>query len=62
MSRKFDRTLQINSKVREILSEPATLFYLTSRLIRRRPSYVPKWLWKLLLLIVLAPSTREPLK
>jgi hypothetical protein len=59
MSRKFDRTLQINKKAMTILEDPATISYLASKLIRRRPGYFPKILWKALLFIVLAPETRK---
>jgi hypothetical protein len=59
LSRKFDRTLQINKKVVEILEDPNTMHYLSRKLIRRKPKLMPWFLWKGLLLIVLAPSTRE---
>lgn len=59
MSRKFDRTMQVNQKVVEILEDPNTMHYLARKLIRRKPKFMPMFLWKGLLLIVLAPSTRE---
>jgi len=59
MSRKFDRTLNINKKVVEILEDPNTMYYLSRKLIRRKPKYMPRLVWKGLLLIVLAPSTRK---
>jgi hypothetical protein len=59
MSHKFDRTLRINQKVVEILEDPVTIHYLSRKLIRRKPKYLPRLLWKLLLLIVLAPATRS---
>jgi hypothetical protein len=37
MSRKFDRQLQINRKALQIIEDPATLHYLGSQLIRRKP-------------------------
>jgi len=60
MSRRFDRKLQVSRQVTEILNEPATIAYLSNRLIRRRPKYCPKPLWKILLSIVLAPPPKEP--
>jgi hypothetical protein len=59
MSRKFNRTLQINQKVLDILEDPATLRYLGTKLIRRRPRYWPRFIWKFFLFVVLAPSKRE---
>ena len=59
MSRKFDRQLNINRKVVEILEDPNTMHYLARKLIRRKPKLMPMFLWKGLLLIVLAPSTRQ---
>jgi len=59
MSRRFDRTLQINQKVVEILEDPNTMHFLARKLIRRKPKLMPWFLWKGLLLIVLAPSARE---
>lgn len=59
MSRKHDRTLMVNQKVVEILEDPNTMHYLARKLIRRKPKLMPMLLWKGLLLIVLAPSTRE---
>lgn len=59
MSRKFDRTLKINQRVVEILEDPNTMHYLSRKLIRRKPRFMPRLLWKGLLLVVLAPSTRE---
>jgi hypothetical protein len=59
MSRKFDRTITINKKVRDILEDPATLHYLGSKLIRRKPRLMPRFVWKLFLYVVLAPSTRK---
>jgi len=59
MSRKFDRQLQINQKVRDILEDPNTLMYLGSRLIRKKPKIMPRFVWKALLSIVLAPPAKE---
>jgi hypothetical protein len=59
MSRKFDRQLKINQKARDILEDPATLLYLGSKLIRRKPKLMPRLIWRALLFVVLAPSTRE---
>lgn len=51
--------MQVNQKVVEILEDPNTMHYLARKLIRRKPKFMPMFLWKGLLLIVLAPSTRE---
>jgi hypothetical protein len=59
MSRKFDRTLNINRKVVEILEDPATMHYLARKLIRRKPKYMPWWMWKGFLLVVLAPEAKQ---
>jgi len=59
MSRKFNRQLQINKKAIEIMEDPGTIAYLAGKLIRKRPKRMPRIVWKLLLLIVLAPSTRK---
>src|SRR6266850_126150 len=59
MSRKFDRRKKINQTVWNILEDPATLHYLGTKLIRRKPKLLPRFAWRLLLLIVLAPSTRD---
>ena len=62
MFRKFDRTLNINRKVVEILEDPNTMHYLARKLIRKKPKLVPWFLWKGLLLIVLAPEAKKPHK
>ena len=59
MSRKFDRQLKINEKVRDILEDPYTLFYLGSRLIRKKPKLMPLFIWKALLWAVMAPGTKQ---
>jgi hypothetical protein len=59
MSRKFNRALQVNTKVLEIIEDPATLAYLGSKLIRRKPRLMPRFVWKMFLFVVLAPSTRK---
>ena len=59
MSRKFDRTLNINRKVVEILEDPNTMHYLARKLIRKKPKYFPWFIWKGLLLIVLAPAAKK---
>ena len=59
MSRKYNRSLQVNQKVLKIIEDPATLHYLGGKLIRRKPKLMPKFVWKLFLYVVLAPSTRE---
>jgi hypothetical protein len=58
MSRKYDRAFQVNSKVRDILNDPATMRYLTRKLFRPRPRLIPRFLWKGLLIIVLAPAKK----
>jgi hypothetical protein len=59
MSRKFDRTLNINKKALEIIEDPVTLHYLGTKLIRRKPKFMPRFVWKFFLFVVLAPSTRK---
>jgi len=59
MSRRYDRTMRVNQKVVEILEDPNTMHYLTRKLIRRKPKYLPWFLWKGLLLIVLAPEAKK---
>lgn len=59
MSRKFDRTMMVNQKVVEILEDPNTMHYLARKLIRRKPKLMPWFLWKGLLLIVLAPEAKQ---
>jgi len=59
MSRKFDRSQQINHKVLEILEDPATMHYLAMKLIRKKPKLMPRFIWRAILFIALAPSTRE---
>jgi hypothetical protein len=59
MSRKYDRTLKINTEVVRILEDPATMHYLVAKLIRRKPKLMPRIAWKGLLLIVLSPATRK---
>jgi len=59
MSRKYDRTLQVNRKVMEILDDPGTIHYIARKIIRPRPRFFPKILWRLLLSIVMAPETRK---
>ena len=62
MSRKFDRQLKINTEVMRILEDPATMHYLAGKLIKKKPNVMQRFIWKALLLIVLAPSTREKSK
>jgi hypothetical protein len=59
MARKFNRQLQINKKAIEIMEDPATIHYLSTKIIRRKPRLMPRFVWKALLYVVLAPSTRE---
>jgi hypothetical protein len=59
MSRKFNRTLQVNTKVVEILNDPDTMKYIARKIIRKKPKYLPWLIWKGLLLIVLAPAAKE---
>jgi hypothetical protein len=46
MSRKTERSLVINAKVLEIIEDPATLHYLGSKIIRRKPRLMPRFVWK----------------
>jgi hypothetical protein len=59
MSRKHDRTMMVNQKVVEILQDPNTMHYLAKKIIRRKPKYMPWFIWKGLLLIVLAPEAKQ---
>ena len=59
MSRKHDRTMMVNNKVVEILEDPNTMHYLARKLIRKKPKLMPWFLWKGLLLIVLAPEAKK---
>jgi len=59
MSRKYNRTLQVNKKVLEIIQAPETLFHLGSQLIRKKPKLMPRFMWKALLRIVLAPAAKK---
>jgi hypothetical protein len=59
MSRKFDRQLRINEKALEIIQDPYTLFMLASKLIRKKPKYVPRFIWKGLLSIVMTPESKQ---
>lgn len=58
MSRKFDRTAQINARVREIFRNPVAMDYIRSRVIRKKPRYIPLFLWKLILLWIIAPNNK----
>lgn len=59
MSRKYDRARKVNEEVRRILEDTYTMHYLAGRIIRRKPKLMPRFVWKLCLLIVLAPSAKE---
>lgn len=59
MARKFDRQLKINTEVAKVLQDPMTLHYLAAKIIRKRPKYMPWFIWKALLLIVLAPDAKK---
>jgi hypothetical protein len=58
MSRKFDRARQIDLKVRQVLESPEAIHYLAMQIIRPKPKLMPRFVWKLFLLVVMAPSTR----
>jgi len=59
MSRQCDRQLQINKKALEIIEDPYTLFVLGSKLIRKKPKYCPRFVWKTLLSIVMTPESKQ---
>lgn len=59
MSRKFDRTFQVNKKVVEILNDPYTMQFIAGKIIRKKPKYMPWWMWKGLMLFVLAPEAKQ---
>jgi hypothetical protein len=43
MSRKFDRTRQIQLKAYEVLTDPEVI----DMLFKRRPRWMPKFVWKI---------------
>jgi hypothetical protein len=51
--------MRVNQKVVEILEDQNTMHYLARKLIRRKPKLMPWFLWKGLLLIVLAPEAKK---
>jgi hypothetical protein len=59
MSRKFDRQRKINEKALEIIQDPYTLFMLGSKIIRKKPRFVPRFMWKGLLWIVMTPESKK---
>jgi len=59
VSRKYDRTKRLNLAVRDIIEDPATLHYLGSKLIRRKPELMPRFIWKFFHFVVMTPSTRK---
>lgn len=59
MSRKFDRQLKINQGILEVLEDPMTLVYLSKQLFRKPPVWMPHFVWKFFLWIVVNPATRQ---
>jgi hypothetical protein len=59
MSRKHLQAFKVNQKVLEVIEDPATLHYLASKIIRRKPKLMPRFVWKAFLFVVMAPSTRN---
>jgi hypothetical protein len=59
MSRKHDRAKKLNAAVIEMMEDPATIHYLATKIIRRKPRLMPRFVWKAFLFVVLAPSTRK---
>jgi hypothetical protein len=59
VSRKYDRQRKINEKALEIIQDPYTLFMLGSKLIRKKPKYCPRFVWKGLLWMVMTPESKE---
>jgi hypothetical protein len=57
MSRKFDRAKKLNSAVIAIIEDPATLHYLGSKIIRRKPKLMPRFVWRAFLFVVMETST-----
>jgi hypothetical protein len=49
MSRKFDRKKQIDRKVAEFLQDPGLL----KQLFKPKPIWMPKWIWKIVVGLVL---------
>lgn len=59
MSRKHSRAMQLNKAMLDMMEDPATIHYLSTKIIRRKPRLMPRFVWKALLYVVLAPSTRK---
>jgi hypothetical protein len=55
---QFDRSLNVNKKVLEIIESPETFAYLGSKLIRRKPKLMPRFVWRFFLFVV-EPRARE---
>jgi len=49
MSRKFDRSAQIQREAMTILTNPEVM----ARMFKRKPNWMPKWLWKIVVGLVI---------
>jgi hypothetical protein len=49
MSRKYDRTFQVQRKAMEILTNPEVM----NRLFKRKPRWMPKFVWKIVVGLVI---------
>jgi hypothetical protein len=49
MSRKFDRTYQIQKEASRILTDPAVM----RQIFKPKPRWMPRFMWKLILSLVL---------
>ena len=49
MSRKFDRSIQLQKEAMMILTKPEVL----NRLFKRKPSWMPKFVWKIVVGLVI---------
>jgi hypothetical protein len=49
MSRKYDRTRQMQMKAFEVLTDPRVI----DMLFKKQPRWMPKWLWKIVVGLVI---------
>ena len=55
MSRKFDRTKQIQLKAFEVITDPEVM----ARLFKKRPKWMPRFVWKIVVGLVIV-DTKNP--
>jgi len=54
--------MKINQQVADILQDPQTFLYLAGKIIRRKPKYLPWFIWKAALSLVLTPFAKKPMR